>query len=296
LFLGDEMSNRSWFLASQGQQHGPFPEAQFREFIASGKVRVDTLVWNESMTDRQRAGDIPGLIASAGRPPALPGAMPVTAGNSSGVLSIDLPLWPFFGRGLLVVIGSLLVIPSPWTSTSYYRWIFPRFDVPGRPNFAFEGKVGDIWYVLVLLGLSGYIGRISPYLQLVAFVAQPILSWILLRWVLGNLSSNGRLLGLEFNGSVWGFLGWQLLVFLSIFTIVGWAWVGTAWMRWICRNIGGSRRELAFNGSGLALLWRTLVTGLACIFLIPIPWMIRWYTQWFVSQLELFERGTRSEV
>jgi hypothetical protein len=67
-------------------------------------------------------------------------------------------------------------------------------------------------------------------------------------------------------------------------------------MRWICRNIGGSRRELAFNGSGLALLWRTLVTGLACIFLIPIPWMIRWYTQWFVSQLELFERGTRSEV
>ena len=290
------MSNRSWYLAAQGQQYGPFPEAQFREFIASGKVRADTLVWSESMTDWQRAEDIPGLMASAGRPPALPGAMPMAASDSGGVLSIDLPLWPFFGRCLLVVIGSLLVIPSPWTGTSYYRWIFPRFHVPGRPDFAFEGKVGDLWYVLVLLALSGYIGQISPYLQLVAFVAQPILSWMLLRWVLGNLSSNGRLIGLEFNGSVWGFLGWQLLMVLAIFTIVGWAWVSTAWLRWICRNIGGARRELAFNGSGWEVLWRTLVTGLACIFLIPIPWMICWYTQWFVSQLELVQPGTRPQT
>ena len=289
------MSNRSWFLASQGQQHGPFPEAQFREFIASGKVRADTLVWNENMVDWQRAGDIPGLMASATRPPGVPGAMPMTTG-SGGVLSIDLPLWPFFGRGLLLVIGNLLVIPSPWTATSYYRWIFPRFAVPGRPNLAFEGKVGDIWYVIVLLALSGYLGQINHYLQLIAFVAQPILSWMLLRWVLGNLSSNGRLLGLEFNGSVWGFIGWQLLVILAILTIIGWAWVATAWMRWICRNIGGSRRELAFNGSGLAVLWRTFALVVACVFLIPIPWVIRWYAQWWVSQLELLERGVHSQA
>jgi hypothetical protein len=146
------------------------------------------------------------------------------------------------------------------------------------------------------LALSGYAGQINHYLQLVAFIAQPILSWMLLRWVLGNLSSNGRLLGLEFNGSVWGFIGWQLLVILAGITIVGWAWVITAWLRWICRNIGGSRRELTFNGSGLDVLWRTLVTVLASVFLIPIPWVVRWYAQWFVSQMELIERGAYADA
>jgi len=290
------MSNRSWFLAYQGQQQGPYPEAQFREFIARGTVRADTLVWSEGMTGWQRAGEIPGLMSRAAGPPSVPGAMPMTAGSGGGVLSIDLPLWPFFGRGLLLVVGNLLVIPSPWTATSYYRWIFPRFDVPGRPNLAFEGQVGDIWYVFVLLALSAYVGQINHYLQLIAFVAQPILSWMLLRWVLGNLSSNGRRLGLEFNGSVWGFLGWQLLVILAGITIVGWAWVITAWLRWICRNIGGSQRELTFNGSGWDVLWRTLVTVLASAFLIPIPWVIRWYTLWFVSQLELVEHGAHSQA
>jgi hypothetical protein len=33
-----------------------------------------------------------------------------------------------------------------------------------------------------------------------------------------------------------------------------------------------------------------------CIFLIPIPWVIRWYAQWFVSQLELLERGAYADA
>ena len=30
--------------------------------------------------------------------------------------------------------------------------------------------------------------------------------------------------------------------------------------------------------------------ALACVFIIPIPWVMRWYTQWYVSQFELVER------
>lgn len=289
------MSDRSWYCAYQGQQHGPYTDAQFRDLITSGRVRADMLVWTDGMASWQKAGDIPGLLSRGGRPPAVAGGMPMaTDGSGGGALSVDLQLWPFFGRCLLLVVGNLLVVPSPWTATSYYRWIFPRFDVPGRPDLAFEGKVGDIWYVIVLLALSGYAGQINHYLQLIAFVAQAVLSWMLLRWVLASLSSNGRLLGLEFNGSVWGFIGWQLLMVLAILTIVGWAWVITAWLRWICRNIGGSRRELAFNGGGLEVLWRTFALVVACVFLIPIPWAIRWYAQWFVSQLELIERGAHA--
>jgi hypothetical protein len=285
------MPNRTWFYAERGQQQGPFPDAQFRDLIARGIIRADTLVWTDGMAGWHKAGDIPGLFSSAGRPPTMPGRMSAATEGAGGALSIDLPLWPYFGRCVLLAVGNVLVIPSPWTATNYYQWIVPRFRVPGRPNLAFEGKVGDIWYVFILLALSAYVGRIHGSLQLLGFVGQAVLAWMLLRWVLSRLSANGQLLGLEFEGSVWAFIGWQLLMGLSVLTVVGWAWVSAAWLRWICRNISGSRRELTFNGSGLEMLWRTLVMVIGCVLLIPIPWVIRWYTQWIVSQLALIERG-----
>jgi GYF domain 2 len=286
------MPNRAWFYAERGQQNGPFAEAQFRDFIATGIVRADTLVWTEGMASWQKAGDIPGLLSASARSPVMRGLGPSPAGSSGGSLSIDLPLWAFFGRCLLLALGNLLVVPSPWTATSYYRWIIPRFHVPGRADLGFEGKPGDIWYVIVGSALLGYAGEISHYLQLVAVVGEALLSWMLLRWVVSQISSGGRLIGLEFKGSIWGFVGWQLLAILAMVTVIGWAWVVTAWLRWICRNIDYSRRQLIFNGSGLDVLWRTFVAAIGCVLLIPIPWVIRWYTQWYVSQLALVDRGS----
>jgi hypothetical protein len=284
------MPNRAWFYAEGGQQQGPFPDAQFRDLIARGFIRADTLIWTDGMAGWQKAGDIPGLFSPAGRRPATPGRMPAAAG-SSGSLSVDLPLWPFFGRCLLLLLGNALIVPSPWTTIGYYRWIMPRFDVPGRSSLAFEGKVEDIWYVIISLALLGYVGQVNHYLQLIAIIGEAVLSWMLLRWAVSQISSRGRLMGLEFRGSIWVFVGWQLLAILSMVTVIGWAWVATAWLRWICRNIDGSQRELTFNGSGLEFLWRTFVTVIGSIFLSPIPWVIRWYTQWCVSQLALVERG-----
>ena len=80
---------------------------------------------------------------------------------------------------------------------------------------------------------------------------QAYLSWMVLTWIVGNLSSNGQPLPLAFNGSVARpIIGWQILLMISFITIIGWAWVATAWMRWICRNIYGTRREIVFNASG----------------------------------------------
>lgn len=105
-----------------------------------------------------------------------------------------------------------------------------------------------------------------------------------------NLSSNGHNLPIEFKGSALGYIGWHVLMYISVFTIIGWAWVVTAWMRWICRNISGTRREIVFTASGWQMLWRSLLFGLACGLLIPLPWVLRWYTSWYVSQFELVER------
>jgi hypothetical protein len=290
------MSNRSWFYASEGQQKGPFPEAQLRDLITRGAVRADTLVWTEGMAGWQKAAEIPGLVPGGSGPPAVPpqpdGQVMATGDYGGGAVSIDLPLWSFLGRSLLYVIGILLVIPAPWVATSFYRWMVSRTEVPGRPNLAFTGQVGDIWYVFIALALMSYAGQVDNYLQIVAIPVQAFLGWMILRWVVSNLSSNGQPIPVAFTGSVWAFVGWQLLMYLAIFTIIGWAWVVTAWVRWICRNISGTQREIIFNATGLEMLWRTIVFAIACAFLIPIPWALRWYTAWYVSQFALVERGS----
>lgn len=279
----------SWFYASEGKQQGPYPEGQFRDLIAQGVVRPDTLVWSEGMAGWQKAAEIPGLMSGGGVPPMMPAGGPPVMG--SGALSVSLPLWSFFGYCILLVIGQVVVIPAPWVVIAYYRWLTPKFNVPGRPNLAFTGQVGEIWYVIIGLALLGYAGIVDNRLQLVAIPLQAVLSWMLMRWAFSHLSSNGQPLPIEFEGSVWGFIGFQLLMVISLFTVIGWAWVITFWMRWICRNIAGTRREVVFNGSGLQVLWRTIVMGLLFILIIPIPWVLRWYAQWYVSQLALVERG-----
>src|SRR5882724_2012886 len=98
------MSNRSWFFASQGTQQGPYPEAQLHEFIASGTVTAQTLVWSEGMAGWQKAGEIPGLLAGASglSPVPQPGGLSATGGAAAGrLVSVDFSIWELLGRALL---------------------------------------------------------------------------------------------------------------------------------------------------------------------------------------------------
>jgi hypothetical protein len=205
---------------------------------------------------------------------------------------LDVGVWPLIGRILLYIIGLLLVIPAPWAATNFYRWIVSHIQVPGRPDLGFSGRVGDIWYVFVVSGLFLYAEVIdNDYLTFVVFVVDGVLAWVVLQWIAGNLSSNGKRLPIGFTGGALGYFGWYLLSYVSLVTIIGWAWVATAWMRWICRNINGTHREVVFNATGLEMLWRTVVLILGCAVIIPIPWMLSWYFRWFISQFALVDRG-----
>jgi hypothetical protein len=287
------MSN--WFYAANGQQQGPFGDAQLRDLIAKGTVRSDTLVWTEGMAGWQKAAEVPGLMASVGGPPVLPmgGQPPMTGagGGAGNALSADLPLWGLLGRSLVYIIGMVFVIPAPWVAVWFYRWFASRLQVPGRPNFSFTGQVADIWWAFILLALLGLVGAYDPTYQLIAVILQAVLSWVVLRWAVSNFASNGQKIPTVFNGSIWGYIGWQLLLIISFITIIGWAWVITAMLRWICRNISGTRREILFNASGWQVLWRSIVFALLCFLIIPIPWMLRWYGQWYVSQFSLAPPG-----
>jgi hypothetical protein len=116
--------------------------------------------------------------------------------------------------------------------------------------------------------------------------------FIILRWVLNNLTWDGRAEPLQFSGSYWGLLGWFALLWVSFITIIGWAWVITAMNRWICRHVEGSSQELSFVASGWGMLWRTILFAIGCAFLIPIPWVLRWYIGWLIAQFHLGNRAT----
>ncbi|MES2750659.1 MAG: DUF4339 domain-containing protein [Pseudomonadota bacterium] len=289
------MSGRTWFVAVGEKQEGPFSEDQLRDLIARGNVRSDTYVWADGMAAWQYAGDIPGLLSSHSAAPPIPrpgatanGGQNSQAGDS---FSIEFGIWEMLGRALVFLIGFLLVIPAPWVAASFYRWIVSRTQVPRRPNLGFTGKPLDIWYVFIALALMTYTGLIDiPYLGYILFPVQAFLSWLTVRWITTNISSNGQPLALSFNGSPWTYIGWYILMALSTITIIGWAWVLTAWLRWICHNISGTRRDISFNASGWETLWRTVVFSLGVVLIIPIPWIMRWYGRWYVSQFSASER------
>jgi hypothetical protein len=256
------------------------------------------------MAGWQRAGEIPGLFSSASSgplgPPAVPrSGVPLASSGTygGGALSIDFGIWDFTWRSVVLLIGLVFVIPAPWVMLMYFQWIVSCVHVPQRPNLAFTGKLIDLmwlyaWVVLFIVATWTQ----SQLLNLAVTVAEFVLYFLLIKWFVANLSSNGQPLGLRFTGSPWGFIGYSLLAAIAVLTIIGWAWVYVAQIRWMCRHIEGTRREIIFNATGLEFLWRSLVMLIACIFIIPIPWMYRWFASWLASQTVLVERGTQANA
>ena len=290
------MPNRSWFFAADGKQHGPYPETEFRNAIASGAVRSNTLVWTEGMSGWQKAGEIPGLMSGGSSPPAFPqdGRPPTSRdGDVGGPISIEFGIWDFTWRSLVLFVSFLVVIPVPWALLMYCRWIVSCLRVPQRPNLGFTGGAVELmWFYAAALVYLVAAWTQSQALNLAVTVVEFVLYWLFIRWFMANLSSNGQPLGLSFSGSFWGFLGFSLLAVVSIITIIGWAWVYVAQLRWMCRHIDGTRREVVFNATGLEFLWRAVVTALGCVLIIPIPWMYRWFTRWLASQIELVPQAS----
>jgi len=292
------MSQRAWFFVNQGQASGPLSDAQIRAILAAGTADRATLVWTDGMADWVKAGEIPELWSHAVDPPPVPAedVGPVVRSDSNSALAFVAEPWEFVYRGLLFVFGLVLVVPGPWAAASYYRWLVSRVQVPGRPDLVFTGQAGDIWPVFVTLSLLGYVSsieRVWPEYWWVQFALVPAnigLWWLVLRWIASNLASDGTRLPIAFNGSYAGFLGWHVAYYLSILTIIGWAWVANAWTRWMCLRVTGSRRELQYHATGTEFLWRTVVTVCSCFLIIPIPWVLTWYMRWYVSQFTLTER------
>ena len=207
------MADRAWYVAVNGNREGPFSDAQIRDQIARGQVASDTLVWAAPMTAWIKAGDVPGLITAAQRaaPLAVPGAGGALAigGAPGDAIAADVGTWGLFGRALLVMIGQIFVIPSPWTSTAFYRWFVEHIRLPNGKAVAFTGKPGDIWYIFMLSALCGFGGAVHEAAPLLLIPLTALFTLIILRWLFANIIWEGRRAPLQFTGTYWQMLGWS---------------------------------------------------------------------------------------
>ena len=201
------------------------------------------------------------------------------------------------GWGLLACLLSLLIIPAAWGAVVLYRWFVQNLSFSDGTVASFEGRGGQVWGYFVigtLLGLAPQLSRLvkDPTDALLVLIVLPILLlpistaiWLkIMRWFFSSIKlSCGT--NLTFKGNYCPFLGWMLLVILSFYTIIGWAWATVAMLRWICRNIEAGHNQLEFLGSGWGLLWRCLVAGLSSILIIPIPWVWLWVIRWVTGNM-----------
>lgn len=302
-----------YYADSTNNRQGPVSANEIDRLIGEGTVRTDTLIWSASLVEWRQAGQVAQfahLFARYAPPPVYPtnasqsgpapsyrpslsvsgspqfvgisGQSPAPAGH----LTADFTVWGLFWRSFLAGFGSLFVIPAPWVKTTYYRYLGVSTVLPDGRRFTFSGQPGDIWLVFVGIAILGTYGRFIPFVGFLFSFASLALTVLVFRWFCAHLGTEDGATKLTFVGGIWSYIGWILLLGISILSIIGWAWVAKAMIRWLCRNVKGTL-AFDFTGTGVAILWRSLVVGLACIFIIPIPWMMRWYAAWVVSQIEV---------
>jgi hypothetical protein len=298
------MSSEFWFAdRERNNQRGPVTEEEIGRLIREGTIQRETLIWTQGMSEWRQANQVEGFAAIFGpSPPPLPQAStppplgasavpaaPLGPGSSSGVpigaLSSVLPVWGLFWRALLLVIGMLFIVPAPWTYTSFNKFLCEHTMLPDGKGLRFAGKPGDIWYVFIALAALFWIGRL-PHASLITVPLSWIFGVVVLKWLCASTKSDDGAVQLRFGGGYWAYIGWNILLILSFITIIGWAWVSKFMMRWICRSVRGTV-NFDFTAAGVSILWRVIGLALACIFIIPVPWMIRWYTRWWISQVSV---------
>ena len=135
----------NWFYVDAGQQAGPVPDEQLDEFVRSGKVRRDTLVWREGMPNWQPysqarpegiqppaptvpppppiAGTLPPMGTASGQPPY----QPYQPGAEYGIAYAG--FWIRFVAKLIdgLIIGVVVGVPLGF-------FIFPRIMSGSAPE------------------------------------------------------------------------------------------------------------------------------------------------------------------
>jgi len=219
------------------------------------------------------------------------------------ILSIDLsPRWIGSGNGWLLSIWILSIglgLAGPWIFEAVCRWFCQalRFSDDSRADFS--GRGGQIFGWWILWMLAGHRWNIATPERVALEIALFFLGlWStlnVLRWFVSHIElTTGR--RLVFDGGYVELLGWQILLALSVLTIIGWAWALAAMYRWLADHTSGPDAVVKFHGVGGQILWRTLAAFLFSIPVVTIPWAWLWYARWLVRSTTLEGRVEDAEL
>jgi len=213
-----------------------------------------------------------------------------------------------FGYSVLFLILFLCILPGGWGAAMLLLWWTGHMVFADGTRIAFEGRPGRVWVLFAVLALLAYLptlatlglahGGRTDFLKLVLTLClipfEAALKLPIYRWIIAGirLEPGGSP---RFVATYPAYLGWVLFLGVSFLTVIGWAWVAVAMLRWFCRNIEADNYSVAFTGTGWGLLWRSLVWVLGMVCLIPIPWVLRSQYAWWTGHLLLVRHATPME-
>jgi hypothetical protein len=184
------------------------------------------------------------------------------------------------------ILSILLAITGVWLFEPACRWFCRNLNFSDDSAADFSGRGAEIlpwWSLWVLAGRSWGLGRmLDDLLQLALYFLGLWATLNIVRWFVSHVElSSGR--RYSFTGAYVELLAWQILLLLSMVTLIGWAWVLAAMFRWLAGRTRSKDTALEFRGEGHQILWRTLAAILFCIPLVTIPWAWLWYVRWLVQ-------------
>lgn len=232
--------------------------------------------------------------------PVAPGGAAVAVGLQEPPIrfTFEASALGLFGRSLLLGLSGIFLVPLPWTISWFTRWFAGEVRANDGRTFNFHGKAKNVWVLVTVYVLMVILSAVlsvardeDPDLGWLVFpdiaanLVLVCLGWFFLTWTVDHLEFGGK--RWRFVGLFWGFLGWTVLVYVAIFTIIGWAWALAGLYNWTADNIRDAGGKLRFLGAGHQMLWRTIVMALSCVPIVTIPWAIKWYYDWLINQVEL---------
>jgi uncharacterized membrane protein YjgN (DUF898 family) len=190
--------------------------------------------------------------------------------------------------GLMVawLLSIVLAIAGVWLFEAACRWFCRNLRFSDGTTADFSGRGAEVrpwWAIWVLAGRRRGLGGIpEDLLQLALYFLGLWATLNVFGWFVAHVElSSGR--RFCFTGAYAELLGWQVMLALSVVTLIGWAWILAAMFRWMARSSGNRDEALQFHGLGHQILWRTLVAMLLCIPLVTIPFAWLWYMRWLVQ-------------
>ena len=207
------------------------------------------------------------------------------------ILSIDVsPPWGWSAPSpwltLAWILSVILAIAAVWVFEGACRWFCRSLRFSDATRAGFSGRGGQVLGWWILCALAGRRWNIHAPEGVLLEIALCVLGlWgalNILRWFVGHVAlSSSR--GFSFLGTYAELVGWEILLGLSVLTVIGWAWVLAAMYRWLARNTRANDIALRVHGLGRQILWRTVVAILFSIPVVTIPWVWLWYARWLVQ-------------